>query len=49
VDYDEVFAPVVRLTTFQVLLSMSATKGLIVKHFDVKTAFLNGLLQGRFL
>lgn len=45
IDYDEVFAPTVRSTTFRVLLSEAAAKGYIVKHFDVKTAFLNGKID----
>ena len=40
-DYDEVFAPVVRITTFRTLLSVAANKNMIIKHYDIKTAFLN--------
>lgn len=42
VDYDEVFAPVARSTTFRTLLSVAGKENYIVKQFDVKTAFLNG-------
>lgn len=45
VDYDEVFAPVVRATTFRIMLSTAAVKGFKVKHFDVKAAFLNGKID----
>ena len=45
VDYDEVFAPVARSTTLRVLLSFAGRNKYIVKHFDVKTAFLNGILD----
>ena len=45
VDYDEVFAPVVRQTTFRTLLTVASQKGMIIKHFDAKTAFLNGELE----
>lgn len=45
IDYDEVFAPVVRQTTFRTLLSISAKEMLIVNHLDVETAFLNGQLH----
>lgn len=45
VDFDEVFAPVARSQTFRTLLSYSGSKGFCVKHFDVKTAFLNGTLE----
>lgn len=44
-DYDQVFAPVVKQTTFRLLLSIASTKNLIVKHLDVNTAYLNGILS----
>lgn len=45
VDYDEVFAPVARQTTFRILMSVSGAREYIVKHYDVKTAFLNGKIS----
>ena len=45
IDYDEVFAPVAKSTTFRMMLSVSGTKGYIVKQYDIKTAFLNGKLD----
>lgn len=44
-DYDQVFAPVVRQTTFRILLSIASQEKYIVHHFDAKTAFLNGNLK----
>ena len=44
-DYDEVFAPVVRPSTFRTLLSVAAKRKYHVKHYDIKTAFLNGKLD----
>ena len=44
-DYDEVFAPVVRPTTFRAFLSVAGHKRYEVKQFDIKTAFLNGKLS----
>lgn len=44
-DYDEVFAPVTKSSTFRLLLSISGSRGYQIKHFDIKTAFLNGELQ----
>ncbi|KAK2574783.1 hypothetical protein KPH14_013025, partial [Odynerus spinipes] len=44
-DYDEVFAPVVRQTTFRTLLTIAGKESMIVKHYDAKTAFLNGQLK----
>lgn len=44
-DYDQVFAPVARQTTFRILLIMASIMGYLVHHFDAKTAFLNGKLK----
>ena len=44
-DYDEVFAPVARSTTFRILMSIAGVRQYHVKHFDVKTAFLNGNIE----
>ena len=41
------FAPVVKQTTFRTLLTIAGQKGMVVKHFDAKTAFLNGKLKER--
>ncbi|KMQ84807.1 pol polyprotein [Lasius niger] len=45
IDYDEVFAPVVRQTTVRTLLTKAGCEKWKVKHLDAKTAFLNGELQ----
>lgn len=44
-DYDLVFAPVAKQTTFRILLSIASTQKLLVHHMDIKTAFLNGKLN----
>ena len=44
-DYENTFAPVVKQITFRILLNISGTKNYFVKHFDIKTAFLNGELE----
>lgn len=46
VDFDEVFAPVVRLDTVRLILALAAQYGWVVHHLDVKSAFLNGDLEG---
>lgn len=45
VDFDEIFAPVTRSSTFRTLLAVASARNLFVKQFDVKSAFLNGSLQ----
>ncbi|KAE8689063.1 hypothetical protein F3Y22_tig00110944pilonHSYRG00016 [Hibiscus syriacus] len=43
IDFDEVFAPVARLETVCLLISIAAHEGWEVHHMDVKSAFLNAL------
>ena len=45
IDYEEIFAPVVRQTTLRMLLSIAGKEKMIVKHYDIKNAFLNGNLK----
>lgn len=45
VDYSEVFAPVARSQTFRTLLSVASARNMIIKQFDVASAFLNGTLE----
>ena len=45
VDYDETFASVVRYASIRALISIAAEMGWKIHHMDVKTAFLNGIIQ----
>lgn len=45
VDYDEVFAPVASSTTLKMLLTVSGMRNYSLRHYDVKSAFLNGDLK----
>ena len=45
VDYDETFVPVVRYTSIKALISIAAEMGWKIHQMDVKTAFLNGIIQ----
>ncbi|KMQ87746.1 reverse [Lasius niger] len=45
VDYDEIFAPVVKSVTLCLLLTIATEKKLKIHHFDAKSAFLNGNLD----
>jgi len=45
VDFSETFAPVARLDTIRMILALAAQQGWKVHQLDVKSAFLNGVLQ----
>jgi hypothetical protein len=45
IDYEETFAPVVRLEAIRILLAFSVAKGFKLHQMDVKSAFLNGVLE----
>ncbi|KAH9745480.1 hypothetical protein KPL70_004087 [Citrus sinensis] len=44
-DYDEVFAPVARLETIRLIISLAAQNKWKIFQMDVKSAFLNGFLE----
>jgi hypothetical protein len=46
IDYEETCAPVVRLEEIRILLAFSVAKGFKLYQMDVKSAFLNGVLEG---
>ncbi|XP_022861035.1 uncharacterized protein LOC111381483 [Olea europaea var. sylvestris] len=45
VDFDETFAPIARLESIRLLLTVACTLGFKLYQIDVKSAFLNGILQ----
>jgi len=45
IDYEKTYSPVCRYDSSRILLCITATEGLEIKQFDVKTAFLYGELQ----
>jgi hypothetical protein len=45
IDFDETFSPVARLESIRILLSISCHLGFKLYQMDVKSAFLNGVLQ----
>lgn len=47
VNYFETFSPVVRFTSIRLILALAAQRKMSIRQFDVKTAFLNGILKER--
>jgi hypothetical protein len=45
IDYDETFAPVVKMDSIRLALAIVATKGWEVHHMDMKNTFLHGDLS----
>jgi hypothetical protein len=45
IDYEETFAPVARLEAIRILLAFSVAKGFKLHKMDVKSPFLNGVLE----
>ncbi|GJX44304.1 copia protein, partial [Tanacetum coccineum] len=45
IDYDEVFAPVVRIEAIRLLLAYASFKDFVVYQMDVKSAFLYGKIE----
>jgi hypothetical protein len=44
-DYEETFSPVARLEVIRILLAFFVAKGFELYQMDVKSAFLNGVLE----
>jgi len=45
VDYDDTFAPVARYSSIPTIMSTAADMGWRLHQMDVKTTFLNGIIQ----
>ncbi|GJT05844.1 zinc finger, CCHC-type containing protein [Tanacetum coccineum] len=45
IDYFDTYAPVARISTIRLLISMESIHNLIIHQMDVKTTFLNGELE----
>jgi len=44
-DYDQTFAPVVKLSTFHAILAIAVQQNLAIHQMDIKAAYLNGKLK----
>ena len=45
IDYNEIFSPVVKLTTIRTVLALVARDNFYLEHIDVKTTFLHDDLE----
>ena len=45
IDFEEIFSPVVKMSSIRVALGIAASQDLEVEQLDVKTAFLHGDLE----
>jgi hypothetical protein len=45
IDYEETFAPVAHLEAIRILLAFPVAKGFKLYQMDVKSTFLNGVLE----
>ena len=45
IDFDEIFSPVVKMTSIKTILSIVAVEYLHLEQLDVKTTFLHGDLE----
>lgn len=45
IDFDEIFSPVVKMSSIRVILGLTASLDLELEQLDVKTAFLHGDLE----
>ena len=45
IDYEETFAPVARYTSIRVIMALAAKLGWTLHQMDVKTTFLNGVVE----
>jgi hypothetical protein len=45
IDYDDTFAPIARYSSIRSILSLSMQMGWCIHQMDVKTMFLNGIIE----
>ena len=48
IDYDKTFAPIARYTSIRTIIALASAMGWRLHQMDVKTAFLNGVIEEKF-
>jgi hypothetical protein len=43
--YNEMYAPIMKWESFQILLAIGASKGTKISQFDIKSAYLHGTMK----
>ena len=49
IDFDEIFSPIVKMTSIGTILSLVVVEYLHLEQLDVKTSFLTGIWRKRFI
>ena len=49
IDVEEVFLPVVKMSSIRVVLSLAASMNLKIEQLDVKIVFLHGDLENKYI
>ena len=49
IDFEEIFSPVVKMSSIPVVLGLAVSLDLEIEQLDVKTAFLHGDLERKYL
>ena len=49
INFDEIFSPVVKMTSIRNILSLVAVEDLHLEQLDVKTTFLHGIWRKRYI
>jgi hypothetical protein len=45
IDYEDIFSPVVKMSTIRAIVSIVVSKGWSLRQLDVQNAFLQGILE----
>ena len=49
IDFEEIFLPMVKMSSIRVVLSLAASMNLKIEQLDVKIVFLHGDLENEYI